>query len=187
MRERMKTEQERHTQQRTSGLSNASWLFCIAAALLLSSCGFQLRGQAALPFETIHIIGSPLVVVQLTRAVRAGTTTQVVANEKEADATLQILAEARDRAILSLSASGRVRELQIRYRLSYRVYDKEKKDLIAPSDILLRRDLTYSDTDVLGKEQEEALLYRDMQTDAVQQVVRRLQVAHMNPATPDLR
>jgi hypothetical protein len=112
MRERMKTEQERHTQQRTSGLSNASWLFCIAAALLLSSCGFQLRGQAALPFETIHIIGSPLVVVQLTRAVRAGTTTQVVANEKEADATLQILAEARDRAILSLSASGRVRELQ---------------------------------------------------------------------------
>ena len=86
----MKTEQERHTQQRTSGLSNASWLFCIAAALLLSSCGFQLRGQAALPFETIHIIGSPLVVVQLTRAVRAGTTTQVVANEKEADATLQI-------------------------------------------------------------------------------------------------
>jgi LPS-assembly lipoprotein len=65
------------------------------------------------------------------------------------------------------------------------VYDKEKKDLIAPSDILLRRDLTYSDTDVLGKEQEEALLYRDMQNDAVQQLVRRLEVAPKTaPAAP---
>ena len=51
----------------------------------------------------------------------------------------------------------------------------------------MKRDLLYSDSDVLGKEQEEALLYRDMQTDAVQQVVRRLQVAHVNPATPDPR
>ncbi|MFN0162016.1 MAG: LPS assembly lipoprotein LptE, partial [Burkholderiales bacterium] len=32
----------------------------------------------------------------------------------------------------------------------------------------------FNDTQVLAKESEEALLYRDMQTDMVQQVLRRL-------------
>ncbi len=59
--------------------------------------------------------------------------------------------------------------------------------MIGPNEILLKRDLLYSDSDVLGKEQEEALLYRDMQTDAVQQVVRRLQVARLDADTPDTR
>ena len=149
----------------------------------MSSCGFHLRGQASLPFETMYIIGSPLFVTQLSRAVRAGTKTRITVNPKEADVTLQILGEARERAILSLSSSGRVRELQIRYRVTYRLYDKDNKELIPPNQILLRRDLTYSDTDVLGKEQEEALLYRDMQNDAVQQLVRRLEVAPLAAET----
>ena len=45
---------------------------------------------------------------------------------------------------------------------------------------MLKRDLTYNDTDVIAKEQEEILLYRDMQSDAVQQLVRRLQTARVN-------
>ena len=46
-----------------------------------------------------------------------------------------------------------------------------------PSEIVLRRDYSFNDQEQLSKESEEALLYRDMQTDAVQQLVRRLQAA----------
>jgi LPS-assembly lipoprotein len=146
-----------------------------ATALLLASCGFHLRGQADLPFESMYIMGSPSFAVPLARAVRAGSKTRITTNPKEADVTLQILSELRDRSILSLSSTGRVQELQIRYRVSFRVYDQKGREYVAPNEILLKRDLLYSDADVLGKEQEEALLYRDMQNDAVQQLVRRLQ------------
>ena len=161
-------------------IPHPSSLILLSAALLLASCGFHLRGQASLPFESIYVSGSPVFANQLKRAVRAGSQTRVTDNPKDAEVTLQILSELRERVILSLSAAGRVREITLRYRLSYRLTDSKGKEYILPTELVLRRDLTYSDTDVLGKEQEENLLYRDMQNDAVQQVVRRLQVAKLD-------
>ena len=159
------------------------------APLLLASCGFHLRGQAALPFDSIFISGSPVVATQIARAVRAGSQTRVTTNPKDAEVTLEILGESRERAILSLSASGRASELQIRYRISFRLLGKGGKEYIARSDIQLKRDLNYSDSDVLGKEQEEALLYRDMQNDAVQQIIRRMEAARpvMNTGDKDAK
>jgi len=164
-----------------SSLLTASIL--AVAALLLASCGFHLRGQAKLPFDSIYISGSQVFANQVTRALRAGGQTRVTSNPQDAQVTLQVLAEQRERLILSLSAAGRVRELSLRYRISYRLTDAKGLEYIAPSEIVLRRDVTYSDSDVLGKEQEEALLYRDMQNDAVQQMVRRLEVASLDTAS----
>jgi LPS-assembly lipoprotein len=149
----------------------------IAIVAMLASCGFHLRGQAMLPFESLYVQAaatSPFA-NQIRRAIRNGTQTQLADNPKQAQATLQIISEVPERAILSLSGSGRVRELQLRFRVTFRVYDSKNQDLLPANEILVRRDLTYNDTDILGKEQEEALLYRDMQSDAVQQLVRRLE------------
>jgi LPS-assembly lipoprotein len=126
-----------------------------------------------------------VVVTQITRAVRAGSKTSVTTNPKDAQVTLEILGEARERAILSLSSSGRASELQIRYRISFRLFGKDGKEYIPRSDIQLKRDLNYSDSDVLGKEQEEGLLYRDMQNDAVQQIIRRMEAARPVTNTGD--
>ena len=152
----------------------------VMLSMALAACGFHLRGQASLPFESIYVAGSPAIANQIARAVRAGSQTRVSTSPKDAQVTLQILAELRERVILSLSAAGRVREITLRYRLSYRLTDDKGIEHVSPTEIALQRNVTYSDTDVLGKEQEEALLYRDMQSDAVQQVVRRLQVARLN-------
>jgi LPS-assembly lipoprotein len=146
-------------------------------ATLIAGCGFHLRGKAALPFDSIYISGSQAFANQISRALRAGSQARVTTNPQEAQVSLQIISEARERVILSLSASGRVREITLRYRVSYRLSDAKGVEYIPVSQIILRRDVTYSDTDVLGKEQEEALLYRDMQSDAVQQMVRRLEAA----------
>jgi len=160
----------------------ASRLTAIALCAMLTACGFHLRGQAALPYETMYVAGPPAFANLLGRAIRAGSNTRIIDNPKDAQVTLHIVNEQNERVILSLSGSGRVRELQLRYRVSYRLTDRENREYLPVTEVQLKRDLTYSDTDVLGKEQEEQLLNRDMRNDAVQQIVRRLQVARIDMA-----
>jgi LPS-assembly lipoprotein len=151
----------------------------VALCAALAACGFQLRGSATLPFETLYVEApqGSLFAIEFRRSIGTGSRTRITATQAEADATLQVMNELREKEILSLSASGRVRELQLRYRLQYQVYDRQKNLIAAPGEIVLRRDYSFNDQDQISKESEEALLYRDMQTDAVQQLVRRLQAA----------
>ncbi len=150
----------------------------IAATLLVSACGFHLRGAADLPFDTLYIQAPPssLFATQLKRVVTSASSTEVVDDPKAAAATLQLVDERREKEILSLSGAGRVREFQLRYRVRYRVVDRNQRELVPTSEIVLRRDFSFNDQEALSKESEEAFLYRDMQTDAVQQLLRRLQV-----------
>ncbi len=157
----------------------------LLCTLLLSGCGFQLRGAANLPFESLYVQApvSSQFAVQLRRVVAAGSSTRIIDNQKEAAATLVLVSELREKTILSLSGGGRVREFQLRYRMSYRLLDKSAVEVIPVTEILLTRDLSFNDEATLSKEAEEALLFRDMQNDAVHQLVRRLQVAPLKPAS----
>jgi LPS-assembly lipoprotein len=85
--------------------------------------------------------------------------------------------EFREKNILSLTSQGRVREFQLRYRVGFRVHDGKGGEFIPQTSIALTRDITFNDTDVLAKEAEEQLLFRDMQSDMVQQIMRRLAVS----------
>ena len=154
-------------------------LAVIAASLLLAGCGFQLRGSATLPFNTLYVEApnAAQFAVQLRRTIGSGSKTRITNNQAEADATLQILSDLREQEIISLSPGGRARELQLRYRVQYVVYDKNKAQLLPPGEIVLRRDFSVNDQDPRGQESEQVLLYRDMQADAVQQLLRRLQAA----------
>jgi LPS-assembly lipoprotein len=152
-----------------------------AAALALTGCGFQLRGSASLPFDSMYVQApatSPFA-LQLKRAVRAGSATRVVERAGEGQVVLQILGEQQEKEILSLGGGGRVREFQLRYRVLFRLTDASNREHIPASEIVLRRDYSFNDEQALSKESEEALLYRDMQGDAVQQLVRRLQAAKL--------
>ncbi|HYC45174.1 MAG TPA: LPS assembly lipoprotein LptE [Burkholderiales bacterium] len=168
--------------KRSPDTTAAAYLGCVAVCLALAACGFQLRGSATLPFNTLYVDAprsSPFA-LQLRRAIGSGSTTRVTNNPADADATLQVLNEFREQEILSLSPGGRARELQLRYRVQYQVFDRKKAQLLPPSEIVLRRDFSVNDQDPRGQEGEQELLYRDMQADAVQQLVRRLQAAAKN-------
>jgi LPS-assembly lipoprotein len=154
--------------------------FCLAAtALLVTACGFQLRGTAALPFSSLYVQAAPAsqLATQLRRAVRAGSGTRIADTPEQAEVILQIMNELQEKQILSLSGGGRVSEYELRYRVSFRLTDGKNREYIPASEIVLRRDYSFSDTQALSKESEEALLFRDMRNDAVQQLVRRLQAA----------
>lgn len=178
---------------------------------LLAACGFKLRGSAELPgyklpFATIVLSLPPTseFYAVLKRTIEASSPgTRVVSGVKEAEAILTVLGDTSQKNILSLNASGRAREFQLVRTFSFKVHANVAAtasappvkytdapaaagatEYIAPSIITLRRDITYSDDLVLSKESEEALLWRDMQNDLVQQLMRRLAAAKLQATSP---
>jgi len=151
----------------------------LLAMVMLSACGFRLRGsgpQPQLPFKTLFVgfpETSPLG-VQLRRNLDAMDNIEIVTDRKLADAALEVLSEGRDKQVLSLNSQGRVREYTLLYRLNFRVVDKEGRQLLAPTELVIRRIQSFNENQVLAKEAEEATLYREMQSDLVQQVLRRV-------------
>jgi LPS-assembly lipoprotein len=153
-------------------------------AAVLSGCGFKLRGTDGsynLPFHSIYVgipDTSPLG-TELRRNLRAGDAVVVVESPAEAQAQIDLVSETRGRAILSLNSLGRVREFLLTYTVVFQVRDPKGGTLLAPTEIILRRNMAFDETQVLAKEAEANLLYRDMQGDAVQQMIRR--VAALKP------
>ena len=151
----------------------------------LSACGFALRGSGgsySMPFKTIYL-GFPetsTLGTELRRNLRGGDRVEVVADMGKAEARFEVLSETRTKSILSLNAQGRVREYLLNYALVFRVLDNKGEELMGPTEIALKRPLAFNETQVLAKEQEEALLYRDMQGDLVQQIMRRLAAIRPN-------
>ena len=146
--------------------------------LLLAGCGFQLRGTADLPFGTVYVPGATGgIALDLARNIQAGTNAKVVSDPQGAEAILQFTGESREKEILSLTGTGRVREFRLRYRVGFRVHDGKGNDYVPQNTLEITRDVTFNDAEVLAKESEEQLLFRDMQGDMVQQIMRRLAAA----------
>lgn len=158
---------------------NTRRTFLFAAAGLLAGCGFQLRGDYRLPFATLYVAlpANDELREQIRRAVEGSSATRIAADAATADARMFIVANKQEKNVLSVSAAGRVREFELVRRFTFRVVDREERERVAPSTIVVRRDITFSDEQVLSKEAEEALLWADIQADLVQQLVRRLSAA----------
>lgn len=156
--------------------------FLLGAAVALAGCGFELKRPPSLSFATIQLTGfaprSPLA-AELKQSIDASPTTRVVDALKDAQVVLQAIAESREKVVVAQTAANQIREFELRLRFSFRLRTAAGKDLIPESEIVLRRSLTYSESAALAKEQEEAFLYRSMQTDIVSQVLRRLASVHV--------
>lgn len=150
----------------------ALWLLGTA---LLGGCGWQLRGATELPFSRIALEGfaprSPLA-DELKRTLAQSA--EVVASAAQAQVVLHAITDRRERGVVASTAFGQVRELQLRVRLEFRLATPGGRELIPATELLLTRDMSYSETLALAKEYEEAQLLRAMQSDIVGQLMHRL-------------
>jgi len=169
----------------SAGRRRALWILG-GAPLLVAGCGFQLRGARPLPFESIYLgmYQYSELAAAIRRQIRANGGTVVAEKPEDAQVRLEVQADIKDKQILALNAQGRVREYKLRHRFVFRVVDKAGREVMPSSQIFLFRDQAFDDTQLLAKQQEEALLYRDMQNDLVQQLMRRLAAAKMPDAPP---
>jgi LPS-assembly lipoprotein len=147
------------------------------ATLALAACGFKLRGVQTFPFETISVpLNTPLGFELKRNIAAASDHTKLVDSVTDADAVLSVISELQEKVILSLNTQGRVREYQLRYRVVFRVASPKGLDFVPPTAVVLTRDITFNDQ-VLAKETEETQLYKEMRSDLVQQIIRRLGAA----------
>ena len=150
-----------------------------ALALVLAGCGFHLRGDATYTFHTIFVnpAGAPTLAAELRRALAANGSATLVTDPKDADVILDIPLVADDKEVLTLSGAGSVREYLLIKRVQFRLHDRDGNEWLPPGEISLRRTFSFSESEVLARDTQEQRLLKEMQTDAVQQIVRRLQAA----------
>ena len=152
----------------------------ITGLAALAGCGFRLRGVPEFAFRSLYLNAPPAspLARELRRTLQAsGGTLQVLTEPVQmarAEAVFDLLSEQQERSVVGLTASGQVRELQLRLRIKFKLRTPAGDELIPETELLQQRDISYSETIALAKEAEEALLYRNMQTDLVQQLLRRL-------------
>ena len=148
------------------------------AATALAGCGFQLRQAPDFAFKSISIPGTGSSVGNELRRNLAATGKVDVAPAgaapDKAEVILDLLSEQREKVVVGLNASGQVREFQLRSRFKFRLRTPQGRELIPETELSQQRDVSFNESAVLAKEAEEGLLYRDMQTDLVQQLMRRL-------------
>ena len=162
-------------------------LLAVIIAAALTGCGFHLRGTVSgkLPYKSIYIAlpDTSEINVWLQRYIKASGSTEIVADGQAAEAIFQQVNDGRQKTILSVNAQGRVREYRLQMNYTFRVVNAKGQVLVEPSEINLVRDITYNDSAVLAKDLEEAMLWRDMNTDLVNQIMRRLSI--IKPKNPD--
>ncbi len=158
---------------------------CVALALAaglaagLAACGFQLRGTAAYSFASVFVNAPAALPLasELNRAIASGSSARLATTAESAQVVLELPSVLDDKEVLSLTGGGSVREYQLITRIAFRLHDKQGNDWLPPGEIVIRRSYTFNETQVLARDLQEQRLRRDMQTDVVQQLVRRLQAA----------
>ena len=171
--------------ERRGALAKLATLAALAASgglasITLAGCGFQRRAAPVLAFRRIALTGfaarSPLA-AELQRSL--ADSVQIVAAPAQAEVVLQALTEQRDRSAVATTTAAQVRELEVRFRFRFRAHTPDGRELIAPVELLLLRNLSFTESAALAKEQEEAELFREMQSDVVAQVLRRLEAVRL--------
>jgi LPS-assembly lipoprotein len=150
-------------------------LLLAVPGLALAGCGFELRRAAELHFESIALTGfaprSPLAQELRTTLERS---VKVTEDQAQAQVVFRALADQRTRRAVVYTASGQVREIQLRMLLRYRAQTPRERELIPDSSIEKIREMTFIESAALGKQQEEQDVYREMQSDIVLQLMLQL-------------
>lgn len=159
---------------RLNMMQRSGLIAALLFTLLLSACGFQLRGAADLSFKTVYIQGGKLSILRELKQSLKANGIQIVESAESAELLLELINEPYEKRILSLSGKGVVREYELNYSVNFRTREPASPTWSAVQTVQSRRDFSYNDNALLGKAGEEEMLNKDMHTDAVREILRRL-------------
>ena len=154
-------------------------LAALAIGATVAGCGFQLRGPLPMPFDTIYLgVGEfSNIKAALQRRIEANGHTKVMDDPAKAEVHLDVLLDKQSKEISAINASGRVSEYHLTRDYVFRLMGKDGRLWIPRAEVKVQRTLPFNDSDVLAKDQEEALLRSDMEADVVRQIMWRLSSA----------
>jgi LPS-assembly lipoprotein len=166
-------------------VSARKFLLAIAllGVLLVSACGFHLRGPVNLPYKTMYLNGTMTQELRLylNRYLKTTVNTAVVSNPQEAELLLNIN-ETIGKQILSYNSAGQITAYRIVASVNFTVTNSQGDELIEPSNLFITRDMDFSISTPTASGELEALLVTDMRQDIVSQIARRLATLQKKPA-----
>ena len=147
--------------------------------VVVAGCGFQLRQSPNYAFTTlfVNLPENDVMGASLRRNISASGQVTVITDVRDVEKAQVIyepILNLREKVILGRTSTGAIREYQLRLRYRFRLRTQGGKELIPDAEIFLTRDINFNETGALSKESEETLLYRDMENDLIQQILRRL-------------
>lgn len=148
------------------------------ALTTVAGCGYHLAGSGRLPaaMQTTYLESSEPrseFYSSLSEALRQRGLV-LVDSRAEARARLIISEDSTGQRVLSVTARNIPREYEVFYSVTFAL-EAEGEPLLEPEVLVVRRNYTYDETEVLGKEREESLLRRALAEDLARQVVRRIE------------
>ena len=151
----------------------------LGSAVVLAGCGFALRQAPHFAFESLYVSTGPSSTLgnALKRSLASNAQVKLVTDAKDAataQAVLDIVQDQTDEVIIGKNSAGQVVELKLRHRVRFKLHTPAGKELIPESELLLQRNVSFTESAALAKEAEKNFLYRDMLADMVQQLQRRL-------------
>jgi LPS-assembly lipoprotein len=151
-------------------------LIAILLLLVITSCGFHLRGMTEMSFKTISLEGKELSLTKNLKKILNTNKVAIVSSTENPELRVELLSEESEKRILSLSGQGLVREFEIFYRVRYRIKTSDSEIWSQENIIETRKDFTYSDSNLIGKEEEERQLNEAMRIEAITSLFNQIQV-----------
>ena len=158
-------------------LARRSFLFsALACTLLASGCGFHLRGQVTLPFQTLYV-NMPVndkVAADIRRMIAASTNVTIVSQANRADAILELLSSGRHREVISVNMQGEDRDYELTLNMTFRLATPDGEEFFPPTTFTASRSMYYNDDEYLSRSAQEDILYSEMQQSLINQLLGRL-------------
>ena len=149
-------------------------IFFIALLCSLIGCSFHLRGVTDVAFNNIFIQGNTLVISANLKKSLNTSGVKVLDSGENAELMLDMVGEESEKRILSLAGGGTVNEFELFYRVHYRTKAAGAATWSQVQTVEARRDYTYSDANLLAKQDEEKRLNDNMRSDVISGILRRL-------------
>jgi len=151
-------------------------LIAILLLIVITSCGFHLRGMTEISYKTISLEGKELSLTKNLKKILNTNKVAIVSSTENPELRVEFLSEESEKRILSLSGQGLVREFEIFYRVRYRIKASDSEIWSQENIIETRKDFTYSDSNLIGKEEEERQLMEAMRNEVITNLFNQIQV-----------
>ena len=150
-------------------------LSILGLILVISACGFQLRGDINANFDSISISGGTSSFNKtLQRKFRQSGIT--ISSASEAQKIVEIIENKFTKTILTLTGTGAVSEYQLDYIVTYRFKSKDDSWNL-PVTIEATRSYTYDDSDILAKDEEEKRLVSGMEDQLIKTMATQISLS----------
>jgi len=145
----------------------------LVMALLLSACGYHLRGALVLPagLKNIYLEGASPQLREQFNGVMKVSSVALASSPETAGMIVRIFNEDNQRRVLSLSSGGVANDFELNYRFEYEVVDSNNKVLMARQPVEIKREYFNSQLAVIAKENEETVIRNEMYQQAVRTVI----------------